>query len=399
MPDLDLDLDSVDLDDVSLDDVDLSDFGEVNESVDYPHIKVGSKSLKEFLKVATKVCSSGGKDIISKAVCLVYDKEKEKVVCYATDFDVYVEVDLESLDMENILTEPVVIATSVLTKLCSAVPTNTLIYKKEDSFFIRLYGGDMEIETNNIVVDKFKFSDSVEKVDSISAEGLYSVIKDFGPVVSAAVNPIEKRIVVESDGSFATYLFSVLRCKGIKGEYDIKSKDIEVLKILNVSKKDEELLVNKTVEGTVVKRVQIVGSNYKYTFLVSEAQVSDTLKSNMETVLGDSGVYIDYVQIAKMCDLACTLPFALGKVGMKYSESGISLDVKTKKGTSNLFDIPGSIEGKVDTNGKELVVQAKLLMIVLKSFAGKASIRLSLAEEGIGIKADDYEAVIYNEAV
>ena len=71
MADLDLDLDSIDLDEVEegIDDMDLSDFGEVDDSIDYPHIKVSTKALKEFLAVAKQICSGGGRDIVSKAVC------------------------------------------------------------------------------------------------------------------------------------------------------------------------------------------------------------------------------------------------------------------------------------------------------------------------------------------
>lgn len=395
---MDLDIDHVDLDGMNLEDMDLSDFGEVNETIDYPHIKVGSKMFKEFLKVAKKVCASGGKDIISKAICLQYDKEKEKVVGYATDFDVYIQQELECLNTENILEEPVVVPTDILIKLCSAVPSNTIIYKKDDNMFIRLYGGDMELETHAMTVEKFQFLDEVTRVGSVESTPLYGILKDFSPVVSAAVNPAEKRIVVTKDGAYANYMFAILKSESITGEFDLKAKDIEVLKALTVNKKDETLTVYRTGENVKAVRCVIEANDFKYAFLVSESSMSDTLKNNMTNVVKSDGVYVDFIQLYKMVELASELPYALGKVGINYSDDGVYVDVKTKKGASNIFNISGSVEGDTAPLEKELVVQAKLLRILLRSFASKQSIKLTVSTDGLGVACDDYSSAIYSEA-
>jgi hypothetical protein len=395
---LELDLDSVDLDDMDLDNIDLTDFGEVDETIDYPHIKVGSKALKEFLKVSKKVCASGGKDIISKATCLVYDESKEKVVAYATDFDVYVQQDLEVLNTTNLLKEPVIVPTDVLIKLTSAVPANTIFYKKDDTFYIRLYGGDMELEAHAMSLDKFQFLDEVERVETIEASSLYSVMKDFSPVVAAAVNPAEKRIICGEDGAFANYMFAIMKATSVKGSFDLKSKDLEILKGLVVNKKEEDLVLYRTKEDVKVARCLVEGSDFKYAFLVSEATMSDSLKNNMNNVLTQEGVFVDFIQLYKMIELASELPYALGKVGINYTENGLVIDIKTKKGLSNVFEISGSIDGAPDPLKEELVVQAKLLKILLRSFASKQSVKVSLTKDGLGLVCDDYSAAIYSEA-
>ena len=114
--------------------------------------------------------------------------ENEKVVARSTDFDVYVESKLELLNVDNILTEAVVIPTDIVMKLVKAVPVNTIIYKSEEdgNFYMRLYGGDIVLETYTMGVDKFMFQDDVEQKARVSANDLYSVMKDFTPVVTAA---------------------------------------------------------------------------------------------------------------------------------------------------------------------------------------------------------------------
>jgi len=395
--DMDLDLDNVDLDDIDLDNADLTDFGEINETIDEPHLKIGSKSFKEFLKVAKRVSATGGKDIISKATCLQYDPDRAKVVGYATDFDVYIESELENLDTENILMDPVIVPTDIFIKLTGAVPANTIIYKKDDKFFIRLYGGDMELETHQMSVDKFQFTEEIEEKATVDVVNLYSILKDFSPVVSAAANPAEKRIMVSEEGAFANYAFAILKSETVKGDYDLKPKDIDVLKGLTLKKKDIDLKVYKTTEGTKATRCVIKGDDFKYAFLVSDAAMSDTLKSNMSTVVNQDGIYIDFIQFYKIVELAADLPYSLGKVGMNVGEDGVVLNIKTKKGTDNSFNITGSFDGTPKVLSSELIIQAKLLRVLLRSFAAKQSVKVIITDMALGIVSDDYESVIYTE--
>ena len=45
----------------------------------------------------------------------------------------------------------------------------------------------------------------------------------------------------------------------------------------------------------------------------------------------------------------------------------------------------GNIEGIVTPLEEDLVVQAKLLRIILRSFASKSSVRLTVSDTGLGI--------------
>lgn len=396
--DMNLDLDGVDLDEVEsgIDDMDLSDFGEIDDTIDYPHIKVSTKVLNEFLKVAKQICSSGGRDIVSKAVCMKADGDK--LVCMATDFDVYVEKKLELLNTENILTDLIQVPTDILIKLTKAVPVNTIIYKKEDEFFIRLYGGDMTLETYSFPEEKFVFSDEVDKIGEIEAEDLYGAMKDLTPVVTAAVNPAERRVICEKDKAFANYMWAIIMIKKSFDDFDLKVKDLSVLKSLTLDKKEEQILVYKTKEDNKVVRCVLEGSDFKYAFLVSAVSVSESMKNNISDVVKDSGVYVDFVQFYKMVQVASDLPYAIGKIGINYCDEGIDVNIMTKKGTDNRFTISGNKENEIEKLDEDLVVQAKLLRIILRSFASKSSIRLTVSEDGLGILSDDYSAALYSES-
>lgn len=395
---LDLNFDDVSLEDIegddALDNMDLSAFGEVDDSIDLPHIKMSTKTFKEVLKVAKTVCAAGGRDVISKAVCL--KSEGDKVVCSMTDFDVFLQVKVERLNMDNILTEPIVIPTDILIKLVKAVPVNTIIYKDGEDLKIRLYGGDIILETFNVDVSKFEYTDPVVKETTVSAKDLYSVMKDFTPIVTAAVAPTERRIVCEPNKAFAFYMWGILCSERPFADMDIKVKDISVLKTLTLNL-DEELTISKTAEDVKVVRKVIEGSNFKYVFLVSDAKVSETLKEGIGSVVTESGVYVDFVQLYKIVEVASELPYAIGKVGFNYNEEGIALAIKTKKGADSIFTLGGSKTGDTTPMGDELIVSAKLLRIFLRSFATQSSVKITLSAKGMGISCDDYSSAIYPE--
>lgn len=392
-----VDLEDVDLGDMGdpLEEMDLSSFGEVDTTIDDPHIKVSTKSFKEFLKVAKQVCASGGRDIISKAVCLKADGDK--LICKATDFDVYVEKSLELLNTENVLKEAVVIPTDILIKLAKAVPVNTVIFKKDDSFYMRLYGGDIVLDTHQMSDEKFTFTDEVEETGTLQASDLYSVMKDMATVVTAAVSPAERRIICEPNKAFANYMFAIIMAERQLGKFDLKVKDISVLKTLTVDKKEEMVKVYRTKESVSTLRCVLEGDDFKYAFLISDAMMAESMRQNIGTVVTKDGVFVDFIQLYKMIEVASELPYAIGKVGINYTEDGISVDILTKKGGSNSFNITGSKEGNTEPLKNDLVVQAKLLKIILRSFASKSAVKITVSENGLGIQADDYSSAVYSE--
>lgn len=221
-------------------------------------------------------------------------------------------------------------------------------------------------------------------------------MKDLSPVVTAAVSPAERRIMCEDSKAYANYMWAVLMVSKPFSSMDLKVKDIQVLKTLTVDL-DTTLKVHRTTADVKTARCVIEGEDFKYAFLVSDMALSESMKNNIDEVVGADGVYIDFLQLYKMIEVASELPYAIGKVGLNYSDEGILLGIKNKKGADALFDISGSKEGSTAPLKEELVVQAKLLKIVLRSFASKSSVRISLSKNGLGIVSDDYTAAIYSE--
>ena len=390
-----MDLDGLDidgLDDSLIDGMDLNDFGAIETTVDFPHLKMNTKEFKEILKIGKSVIATSTKDIISRSICLV--REGDKVKALATDFDVFYEGTIDLINTENILQESIAFPVDVMIKLIKAVPSNIVIFKDEEGFKLKLAGGDVPLEVHSIDAEKYRCGDTfVKDAKSMNAGELGNIIRDFSPLVFGAVSPQERRIILGND-SIATYMFSGIIAKGDYPKMDLKIKDINIIKQL-VTNPEEELVFHDS-NGAKVPRKVIEGERFKYTFLVSDMPANEGMLQGIAQLDFDSGVYIDFLQVYKLIELSSELNYSLGKVGLNVDDTGsIKLAFKTKKGKDSIFTIDGTIEGNVKPLKTELEVQSKLLKVLLRCFTKESSIKVNVTDDALTISTDNYNSVLF----
>lgn len=376
--------------DINLDDIDLEGVGEVDEVFEVPHIKVSSKSLKEFLVVAKQLCSASGKDYTSKSVS--FSVENGVVKARATDFESYIEKDLQLLNEEHVYDKPIVIPVDDLIKLVKAVPVNTVFFEEDHLLKIKLIGGALAIATYNIGIEKFIYADELAPSETVQAKELNKVLKDFSGIMNQAVSPVEKRIYVGKEKSYVSYLFSTVAAKAALTEMDLKSKDVNVIRSL-IALKEEQLSTFDTAPAVKVKRKVIQGSDFRYAFLNTELKVPAAFGQMIEKADKPYGVYVDYVTLAKMAQLIAELPYSLGRIGFNYTEDGaVILEMKTKnnKDKPNKFTLTGANEGECKPLPETVMIQARTLTILLRSFASSASVKVTISTEGLGLSDDSY---------
>ena len=378
-----------------LDVVELGDFGDVDLSCDLPHYMFPTSELKDFLKVARNISKADGRDIISKSICL--SRDGDELVLRSTDFDVYFEYRVELLNSTDVLNEDIILPIDIVLKLIKATPANTVIFKEGDSYYLKLFGGDMPVETYTVDVNKFVFDSEVELNTTISAPDLYSVIKGFGDIVTSAVSPMERRIICDKENAYASYMWVTIKAESPFANMDIKIKDIKVLRNL-LSGVTDDLEVYSSIKTKIPRKV-LKTDKFIYAFLISTLQVPESVKTNLDKVLLPDGIYVNFTELYKMVELASELPYATGKVLINYTDRGsLKLIIKTKSEKQSVFNIGGVISGEIKPLRKDLVLQAKLFKVLLKSFSDNSSIKLSLSKAGIGLFTDQFKASIYPES-
>ena len=380
-----LDISSVD--ETMIEDLNLNDYGSLDVEIKEPHLKLSTKEFLEALKIAKSTISSNSKDLISRSALLKV--EGGVLYLYCTDFDIYLKLKLNILNTENLITDTVIFPVDSIMQLLKAVPSTTVISKKEDSYYINLVGGSVILETHVVDESKFKFTDAMNKSDkTINSNKLYSIIKDFSPLVSSAISPSEKRIVF-SNKVISTYMLSSISADLDLPDLDLRVKDMSVLRQLTNLEKEEELSIYFGDNG----RASIEGENFNYTFLTSDLKTNKTLLDILDKQDYTNGLFIDYLSFYKLIELSAELSYSTGKVNIKLEEDKCIVTFKTRKGNDSVLTLEGLKEGSITPIEKE--VQSKLLRILLKSFSGSSQVKVNLTEESLIVTNEDYKGVLF----
>ena len=288
--------------DFDLDDMfELSAVEEDTEVIEEEHFKLSTKDFLTMLKKAKTVISSSARDLITKAICMEVVDGVLTMKC--TDFDVFLELRNPIMNTNNVLQEAIICPIDSLIQVARALPATTVILKDaQGKIRIRLIGGSIDLETLNVGADKFAMKDEVEEDKNIDAQDLYNVLTAFSPIVAASVNPMEKRIVFDENGARAVYMFSLTTREGNYPKFDVKVKDLSVLKTLLSSAKGN-LKTFRTVNEKASNRFVIEGDTFRYTFLVGEANINRILADNLKESDFTQGAFLEFNKISKLVSI------------------------------------------------------------------------------------------------
>lgn len=381
------------IEDIEVEDLELEDLNSDNDvMINEPHIEVDSGKLDNFLQVAKNIASESGRDIVSKSICMKVEGDKLKL--YTTDFDVFLEYEIDLKNTKNKLRDTVIVPVEVISKLMKATMNEVVIYKSgEDEYKMSLIGGDMSLETYEDDENNFIYNGDLDRDKEVESKDLYEVIDKFSNLATSAVSAKERRIIFEDKEAYASYMWAIIRAESSFTDMDVKIKDIKVLKKL-LSGREEELMIYDS-EGSKVDRKVIEGSNFKYIFLVSDLGISQSKKDTINDVVIDDGIYLDYDYLNKIIEISAELPYSIGKVNINYSDNkGLKIEILTKTDKDSEFVIPGTEAGNVKQLDEDLVIHSDFFKALLKSFSGYSSIKISLTEDGIGFYTDKYQAVL-----
>lgn len=376
------------------DDVDLSQYGEEDEKVDYPHFKVSTKKFIEALRISNVVSQGSGRDVISKAVAM--EVKGGDLQIYLTDFDIFVEKSLEVINTDNILNDFIAVNLTIISKLVKACPSVLTIYKKDNKYYIKLIGGDMELETINIEEDQIRLKDRdkfVKEGELVTTE-FYKTIKSLFVLANAGVTPAQRRVFYDGDSAYSVFLYCLAKYNNSKitPKMDIKIKDIKILYSLASNCEDTELMVYK-----LKNRILIEGSNFRYSFLLSDNKPPQQMIDGIDKIFVNEPIYIDYNQLVKITDVSSDLMYSINRLDFNYTEEGTVECIMRTKRSDSVFSLRGTPNPNLKPLEKHVSVQSSLLKVLLKVFNSESTIGLVISKEGIGLKSDKYIAVLYTE--
>ena len=392
----DFNLDNLEID---FDNLDMDDMFEVSEVVDdeeieVPHIKLHTKDFLGALRRAKTIISSSAKDLMSKSVCMqVIDNE---LYVNATNFDVFIEAKAPIINTNNILDKAIVCPINTLFQLTKAFPSTVTLLEEEGKIKVRLIGGSIDIETIEISRDKFLMHDEVAPQGEMDVQDFNAILNAFASISQNAVSPTEKRIIFNKDGAMASYMFTMACREGEYPEFDVKMKDLPVLRMLTNSQQGK-LRTYKVVDEKASSRFVIEHESFKYTFLVGECSFNKILVNAYKEADFESGGFVEFSNVYKLVELSSTLNYSAGKILMKFTDTNnLELVIPTKSG-NNVFNLEVTPKGNIIPNIQQ-EVPAKMLYSMLKVFQKNIMLVVYINEDGLVLSNDDFKGIILLDA-
>lgn len=198
-----------------LDSVDLSALPSTNTQgsleipTEDPYLSIPSSHLAQFLQLASKFSYKSGLDPVSKSVSISVSSSNDSVVCRATNFDSYLEVEIPLNKPSNTpIKQPLIFYTSTLAKLIKLSPSYLTFSQKEVTQLPNMLVMSEWIPVEPVSLDPNLFinQDPVKKEQSIEPPPL----KDIIPIVSAGISPKDRSISVTKTGVVLTHLWSAI---------------------------------------------------------------------------------------------------------------------------------------------------------------------------------------------
>ena len=384
-----------------LDEVEVSgeeiDMYEEIEPVEEEHFRVSTKKLADALKLSSNVSQGTGRDKVSRSVGI--GVSGNLLTVYMSDSEIYAEKLIPVMNDDNLFEGYLSVNHVDISKAIKVCPTSTVIYKKDGKFFIKLIGGDMEIE--DIGVDKADMSlpdkQDFDDESLLPTKDFSMVLRDLFPLASSSASAAQRRIFFDGNKAYAVYLYSIVE---YESDYsfptmDISVKNVKSLYPLTMGSEGEEIKVLK--QKSKGSRVLVVGDNFSYSFPLSKFGLTGQMVSSMGSILGEPKVNVDYGHLNKVTDLSSDLVHSISRMDFNYTDEGkVQCLLKTKKSDVD-FLLVGIESDEVKRFGKPVSIQTTLIKTVLKVFSQETVVSLGLSKDGVGIESGRYRAVLYRE--
>lgn len=368
-------------------------FGEeADEVIDFPHIKVSARKFLDILRVASVIGQGKTNNLSSRLIG--FEVIGDRVKFYTTDNVVYVEKYMALINKENILTDFVLLNWGVMLKMIKACPSVITIYKKDDKLFLKMIGGDFELDT--VSYDKTKMigdmSEVAESKEINSAEFLKALYKIYN-ISQAGVTAQQRLINVINGNMVISFKPCVAIYKGLElPNMTIPMKESKVLYLVIANSKEETFNVRVLKERVVFEKE----NDFIICYKLQKNSVLEELLQGADSFTKFDNVEVDTVHLLKVATLSSELPFTVGKIGFNWFSGGIKASIKTKRSNGE-FILRSNGNGREPLNNN-ININSPFMKAAVRTFSGDTSLVFYLGDLGVGLSNGKMLVVVYTTA-
>lgn len=278
-------------------------------------VTLKTKPIQKFLSLASTLYWKQSRDILTKSVLFRFSENK--LTCYATDFDTYIECELD-IEYQTDEEFDIILLTQSLSKLLK-LGEDEFKLKIGDPVFIFLLDSWIPIEQINVQNSRFILGDEIKpnlvKIDSLP----FSLI----PIVNKAVLTQDKYINILEGVSYSRYLTSRNSCTNNSPiTYQLSLRELSMLKLVQ----DTEIYIGKSYSD--YPRLIFISKSddceLKFSFLYIDAEES-TIPKHPEFF---ASIKKDF--LIKILDLTEMLPTSLQVLEIFTDDNKLKIISKNK---------------------------------------------------------------------
>lgn len=320
---------------------------------DQPYLSIPTANLAQFLQLASKFSYKSGLDPVSKSVSLAVSQEKTSVVCRATNFDSYLEMEIPlNNPSQTPITNTLIFYTTTLAKLIKLSP-NYLTFAQQDASQLPtmlVMGEWVPVEPVTLDPHLFINQDSIVNEQSIEPPPL----KDIISIASTGVSPKDRMINVTKTGIVLTHLWSAIQLPYTSPiSYSLTATEAGIVKVLTANTQSLSISLTESdlpriVFKTPVSKLCLIHR--------SPEQVPDI-------TLPRFSVSFDIPALVQLLRLSENLPSSTGTLQFKY-DKGLFITFMSKL-AQNEFSIYSTCLGNVEKL-ESSTLQSKMISLMLK---------------------------------
>lgn len=312
---------------------------DINLEVEEPHLVFYKSDLIKALSLGIGLVQPKSDVGILKSITLIPSIQNKRLYFHTTNDMSYFRYNVELLGDTNLINTPISIPLNIIQKLISLMGVHVLIYQKENLYYIRLLGGDLILDTAKIEPKYLTLPGRIgDKLAELPINSIGKICKITYPLIQNDIRGENRKLQLTSNEAIYISNMYYIKAQLNAPELILRLKDIDYINRLYKNYRNEILQIFK-VEDSSLPRYVFITNNTEYQTIISKPQISDLVKDQMNKLISDFDVEIDFRYLTKIIALANNLPSSTGKIGFKRTTSGLSACIVSKSGES-CFDIP-----------------------------------------------------------
>lgn len=360
----------------------------INLDISYPYLVFNSEELIKVIDLCNKIVLNKSNNVIYNSITLVPDLKHKRLYFYVTNELSYFRYNVELLgNIDEMFSDIISIPINSLQKIIRLIGNKTLIYKKDNLFYIRIQNGDLLLDNIITNLDIIKFpSNPTEMISEVKISNLYNITNSVLPLLNSEVSLDNKKITFLNNKAYfissSYYLESNIRIP----DFTLSLKDTEFINKLFKYYKNDSILLFKT--DASISRLYLKVGNVEYEFLYSNPNKSSLYINQMNALLIEPQLEIQLLDLYKIVNLASILPTSTGIIKFEIKDD-LNITITTNKGDSN-FNL--KYDKISDLYKGEILCRASLLKRLLASFK-QDKIKIALSDNCIYLD-DGYSKAI-----